>query len=76
MASLTRDEFNKATNMFDSMDRNHDGVVDIIEFQAVMETVAARSGRAYTFDNVRRMFLEADANNDGFIDYDEWMCAR
>lgn len=70
---LTREEFNRATAMFDDMDRNHDGVVDIIEFQAVMETVAARSGREYSFESVRRMFMEADRNGDGVIDYDEWM---
>jgi Ca2+-binding EF-hand superfamily protein len=39
-AALSREEFNRATAMFDDMDRDHDGVVDIIEFQAVMETVA------------------------------------
>ena len=70
---LTRDEFNRGTEMFDDMDRNHDGVVDIIEFQSVMEQVAARSGRVYTFEAVRRMFLDADRNGDGVIDYDEWM---
>ena len=71
--SLTRTECNRATAMFDEMDRNHDGVVDIIEFQAVMEQVATRTGKPYSFENVRRMFLEADANGDGVIDYDEWM---
>ena len=43
--SLTRDEFNRATNMFDDMDRNHDGVVDMVEFQALMETIARRTGK-------------------------------
>ena len=71
--SLSRDEFNRATSMFDDMDRNHDGVVDIAEFQAVMEVIGARSGREYSFENVRRMFMEADLNGDGVIDYDEWM---
>ena len=71
--SLTRDELNRATTLFDDMDRNHDGVVDIAEFQAVMEAIGARSGRAHSFDNVRRMFMEADRNGDGVIDYDEWI---
>ena len=41
-----------------------------------METVASRSGRAYSFENVRRMFMEADKNSDGYIDYDEWMAVQ
>ena len=52
------------------------GVVDIIEFQAVMEKVATRTGKPYSFANVRRMFLEADLNGDGYIDYDEWMTVQ
>ena len=67
---------NRATAMFDDMDRNHDGVVDVLEFQAVMQVVAARSGREYSFETVRRMFTEADCNGDGYIDYDEWMSVQ
>lgn len=43
--ALNREEFNRATAMFDDMDRDHDGVIDIIEFQAMMEQTATRTGR-------------------------------
>lgn len=73
---LSRDEFNRATKMFDDMDTNHDGVVDMIEFQAVMANVAKRSAKVYTFEHVRRMFMEADVNGDGYIDYEEWIAVQ
>lgn len=59
--------------MFDDMDRNHDGVVDIIEFQQGMEMFAERKGKTYSNETLRAMFMEADRNGDGVIDYDEWM---
>ena len=34
---FTREEFNSHTRMFDDIDRNHDGVLDLLEFQAYME---------------------------------------
>ena len=73
---LTREEFNRATTIFDELDRNHDGLVDLISFQAVMEAVGRRNGKYYTFEGIQSVFIEADLNEDGVIDYDEWMAMQ
>ena len=66
-------EVANATAMFEQMDQNGDGVIDMIEFQSMMEMVAHRTGRHHTFDGIRRMFLEADTNQDGVIDFQEFV---
>ena len=43
---LTNQEVVNATDMFERIDRNGDGVIDFIEFQAMME-VCATAARAY-----------------------------
>eukprot|EP00967_Tisochrysis_lutea_P076641 scaffold103776_cov27-Tisochrysis_lutea.AAC.1 len=60
----------------EDIDRNKDGVIDLIEFQACMEAVARRAGKRSSFEKVRRMFDDADRNKDGLLQYDEWMAAQ
>ena len=67
--SLTREEFTQSTKMFDDLDRNHDGVIDLMEFEAAMESAGRRMNKMYTFDGIQRIFMEAQTASCKLIYY-------
>jgi Ca2+-binding EF-hand superfamily protein len=57
-----RDEIDE---IFESIDRDHNGMISINEVQSIFLKMNSRLGRSYNEDDLRSFFSELDVNRDG-----------
>ncbi|CAG9313619.1 unnamed protein product [Blepharisma stoltei] len=74
-ASLMQDFYmhsdnSKLPDLFRLFDRNHNGLIERLELETVMQQV---SGDNSSTQEIREMIEEADVNHNGVIELDEFM---
>jgi Ca2+-binding EF-hand superfamily protein len=71
---LTPDEYPEDSRRLDlkKADRNQDGMVDLLELTAVIQSRAGRGRRGYGAQQLGRRMKQWDANGDGVIERAEW----
>ena len=57
-------------NLFQSIDRDHNGQLDKEELQAAF----SRAGLRVPTSKLEQFFAKVDTNHDGVISFDEWRC--
>ena len=66
-------ELHTLSSLFRDFDVSGDGIIDLDEFQMVMQTASRVTGRRYSQRAVSRAFRHADTDGSGGVDFREFM---
>ena len=69
----TEAELHTLSSLFRDFDVSGDGIIDLDEFQMVMQTASRVTGRRYSQRAVSRAFRHADTDGSGGVDFHEFM---
>ena len=67
--NLSEKDVNKIRSMFQSMDKNGDGVITVSEMRQALNA----AGQDYTLKDVQKLVKKADKNGDGRVAWEEFL---
>merc|ERR1719453_2184079 len=73
LAMPTQQEIATIEMLFHDFDVSGDGVIDLDEFQLVMELASGFTGRHYSTRHIATAFKHADRDHSGGVDFNEFI---